>query len=149
MKKNILIVLAVFLLVLVYFLRGSNGASVAYQDKNKNLIWDDLEGYISENSNTPQERQALEYMFKTYQFILLNPESALKFKDNHGPTDFARAYDCFRSTHTERFPDGTGPKDKILSTWARHRAWAKYNANLSGGVYHSWQEERDGKACPF
>ena len=123
MKNKILIVLSLIALVLIcYFYYSNKDNKIFYENKNKNEIWDDVEPFIEENAKTEDERKALEHLFKTYQLILLNPKSGLKFKKNHGPTDFVKAKACVRSVFLKDIFNENNPKNKVLSSWARHRA---------------------------
>lgn len=136
----------------VLFLIPEEVNSVSFIDLNNNGVWDDLDLVISGQGETREQRDALKGLMIMYQERLLAPEIGSKESESESliPDDFERSLSCMSKTWGgfDKW-DADLIEQLVLNTWSRHRAWAKYNANASGGLYSLWNEETHGNPCTF
>ena len=151
MKMYIATVLAVLGVLLILFYVSRWPQTIRYQDSNANGLWDDLESFIDHNASTEVQRKALEFRFKEFQNVLLDPEIGLRVKNGEIVDGFEQARACLNKVWGgyDKAPHPDKIKEVILHSPARVKAWITYNSNLSGGVYSLWSEEKDGNPCPF
>jgi hypothetical protein len=168
------------LLVLFFFYFGflsSNATNVVIQfsDVNQNQIWDDVEPFINKNAQTISQKKALEYKFKSFQEILLNPELGKILKNHRSPEvklpiqegkvmasndeytslvpeqekdEMLKSNACLLKTYSGQLPFKIEELESaILNSSARIKAYLRFNKNLGGGVYYLWNEETQGDPC--
>ena len=145
----------------------STAESMKVVDQNGDGIWDSVEPFIKKHSKTDEQRRALEYEFKAFQEVLLDPHIGVLIKEeSKARSELSRddldvilrtgetidtmwkASACvskvFRQNNTI---DATEMETAILINRARIRAYSTFNKNLSGGSFTLWDEDFRGDPC--
>ena len=150
-NKKIYFGFIAILLVISLFFYYNQSEEIKWEDKNANGIWDDLESYIEKNASTINQKKALESYFKMFQKILLHPELGTKLRNGETKDDIQeKALTCLGKMYrSEGLEPPVGRQDVIVNTYARTKAYIRFNGNASGGVFSGWNEEKLGNSCDF
>ncbi len=156
MKKRYLVLvglpsIALFVLIFIFINNKFNINNLDIQDINSDGIWDDVEPFIKIHSKTEYHRKALEQFFKVIQKDLTHPERCIQIKKRLMPDDGEKAGECLDKVDKKYGgqPEISDIEDAIVNTIRRARAYNKFNANCSGGIFESWDEQKQGPPCEF
>jgi len=151
MNRKILIatiLIAVF--VAFYLLDKTSVSNGLNYTVGPNGIWKDVQPFIDAHSHSTNHRKALEQLFKDFQKTLLDPEIGVEIKEGRHRDDLGRDFTChWKTVGFDNRIDVSEIENAIINNVARARAYSKYNGNLSGGMYPSWNEKKDGSPCDF
>jgi hypothetical protein len=144
----IFIVSAIFLLLAILLLKRTAPSTDLNYKVGSNGVWEDVQPFIDVHSPTINHRKALEQLFQAFQQAIVHPEICLDVKEGRHRDDLERGLQCYWKVFGHG-TDITEPKNAIINTMARARAWAKFSGYCSGGIFHEWDEKKDGPICDF